>query len=271
MAAHGPEEILRLLKLAQLLFREQPPVDKFRHSLNAVHIFANPEERVEIAQAPLAFFEVWLDDISAIPHPFVPRVALGELVGHKSPRCPCDNIPVEARHSVIINARVAPNIARLQQRCPNRQVAFSHLDHFIERAARMADFQSQIPQRVEHRFDDLLGPAGLLPRGNERDIDVRVQPHLAATIAAHREEGQTLRGCRVIERIKPLSRKIEDDPQNLIGEKSIGRGCFPPRRRSRPQPFGNFCASSHQRRLKCSNKYGAHRRLAVPNIRRQRV
>jgi len=31
---------------------------------------------------------------------------------------------------------------------------------FIERARRMADLQSQVPQQVQHRLDDLLAPGG---------------------------------------------------------------------------------------------------------------
>src|SRR3546814_8459213 len=48
MAADGPEKILRPLKLPQFAWREKANVDKFRHRTNAMHIFADPEQGMQI-------------------------------------------------------------------------------------------------------------------------------------------------------------------------------------------------------------------------------
>src|SRR3546814_13679203 len=53
MAADGPEKILRPLKLPQFAWREEANVDKFRHRTNAMHIFADPEQGMQIAKPPL--------------------------------------------------------------------------------------------------------------------------------------------------------------------------------------------------------------------------
>ena len=105
---------------------------------------------MEIAQAALALFQIGFDDIAAVTHPLVPGVALGEFFGDERPSGPGKNFAVEPRGRLVINALIAPDVARLQQRRADRQVAFRQPYHFIERARRMADLQPQVPQRVEH-------------------------------------------------------------------------------------------------------------------------
>ena len=46
-------------------------------------IFADPVERVQIAQAALAFLQIGFDDIAAVAQSLVPLVALGQLVGNE--------------------------------------------------------------------------------------------------------------------------------------------------------------------------------------------
>ncbi len=53
MTAHRPEEILRLLELAQLRAGEQARIHQLGDVAHLVHIFADPEQRVQVAQAPL--------------------------------------------------------------------------------------------------------------------------------------------------------------------------------------------------------------------------
>ena len=156
MTAHRPQEIFRLLKLAQLILGQQPAINEFGHALNAVHIFADPEQGVQIAQAALALFQIWFDDIAAVPHANMARIAFAQLFSAIGPRRPSQNFATKTGNRFVIQRRITPNIASLKQCGSDGQVCLGHADHFIERPARMADFQSQIPQRVEHRFDDLL-------------------------------------------------------------------------------------------------------------------
>src|SRR3546814_5871310 len=70
-------------------------------------------------------------------------------------------------------------------------------DQIVDRAAGMADLQPQVPEQVERCLDDLLGPAGRLPRGDERYVDVRMERHLAPSIAADRHQRETLPRRRI--------------------------------------------------------------------------
>src|SRR3546814_15380724 len=56
----------------------------------------------------------------------------------------------------------------------------------------MADLQPEIPQSIKLRLDHLLGPACLLERGEEADVDIDVRRHFAAAIADDRDQRDAL-------------------------------------------------------------------------------
>ena len=61
----------------------------------------------------------------------------------------------------------------------------------------MPDFQSHVPQRIEHELDHALGPGARLVLAQEQEVDVgRRREHVAA-IAPDREHGETLALGRV--------------------------------------------------------------------------
>src|SRR3546814_2290800 len=92
---------------------------------------------------------------------------------------------------------VAPDEARFDQRGVDGQILLRGADQLVDRARRMTDLQPQVPHRIELRLDHLFGPARLLERGDETDIDVAVRCHLAAPIAANRDHRDPL-ACRAV-------------------------------------------------------------------------
>ena len=118
MAAHRPEKILRLLELAQLDRGQQPGADQFRHRADVKDVFADPEQRVEIAQPAFALFQIGLDDIAAVAHPAVTIVALGELLGDEGRACAAHHVRIEAPRRLVVQRLVAPHETALEQaRC----------------------------------------------------------------------------------------------------------------------------------------------------------
>jgi len=134
MAAHRPQEILSLLKLAQLVRGHQPLVDQFGDRSDPVEVFADPEQCMQVAQPALALFQIRLDDIAAVAHPFVPRFTFGEFFGNECARRARDDIAREPRRRFVIDRAVAPHIACFEQRRADRQVALGQLHHFVDRA-----------------------------------------------------------------------------------------------------------------------------------------
>ena len=64
MAAHGPKEILGVDEGFEFFGRKHAQIDQFGGVLDAMHIFADPEERLQIAQPAFAFFHVRFNHIA---------------------------------------------------------------------------------------------------------------------------------------------------------------------------------------------------------------
>ena len=64
MAAHAPQEFLAALEQAHFGAGEKAGGDELARLADAIDIFGDPEERVEVAQASLAFLDVRLDEIA---------------------------------------------------------------------------------------------------------------------------------------------------------------------------------------------------------------
>ena len=64
MAAHRPEEGFGPAEGAIFLARQQAHIDQFRGAVHLVNVFSDPVERVQVAQAPLALFDVGLHHIA---------------------------------------------------------------------------------------------------------------------------------------------------------------------------------------------------------------
>src|SRR3546814_14637810 len=100
----------------------------------------------------------------------MPLVALGELFSHEGARIARDDLGIEARRRLVVEGPVAPDEARLDQRGADGQVVLCGADHLVDRARRMADLQTEVPQGIELRLDHLFGTARLLERGDEDDV-----------------------------------------------------------------------------------------------------
>ena len=89
-------------------------------------------------------------------------------------------------------------------------------------AAGMADLEPQIPQDVEHRFDDALGPGGDLVGREKQQVDIRKRRHLAPAIAADRQKRQAFALGRVHQRVQPGCGEVESAADQAIGQPGIG-------------------------------------------------
>src|SRR3546814_18547877 len=80
--------------------------------------------------------------------------------------------PRSKRPDTLLPSPTLFRSAAFEERGADREVVLRRAHHLVERAARMADLQPEIPQRIELRLDHLLGPARLLERGEEADADI---------------------------------------------------------------------------------------------------
>jgi hypothetical protein len=77
VAAHRPQEVLGLAELQIFPAREDALGDQFLAAAYLVVILADPEQRVQVAQAALAVLDVRLDQVARLAGAAVPFLALG--------------------------------------------------------------------------------------------------------------------------------------------------------------------------------------------------
>ena len=170
--------------------------------LHAVHIFRDPEERVQVAQAALSVFHIGLDEIARIARALDARLALGELGLHEFGRGALHHLLAKAILHVVEQRAVADEEARLQQSRADRHVVARLAQAFLDGARGMADLQLQIPEKIEHRLDGALDPGGLFRRQQEEEVDVRARRERSASIAAHSRHPEALAGGRIVDPVE---------------------------------------------------------------------
>ena len=206
-AAHAPQELLRALEHQQFLAVEQPGRDELPHIVDAVGVFRDPEQRVEVAQAALAVLDVGLDQIARGAGPPDAGLALGELRLREGRGRTLDHLGAEAPQHVVEDECVAGDEAGLQQRRADRHVGARLAHAVVDRADGVADLQLEIPERVEHRLDAALAPGGLLVREEEEQVDIRARRQRAAAITADGHDRDPLGLRRVDRRVEMLGRR----------------------------------------------------------------
>ena len=186
-AAHAPEEFLASAKQRELPGREQTCGHQLVGIGNAVDVFGDPEQRIEVAKTPLAFLDVGLDEIARcarFPHS---GFAFGELRGDEFGRCLGDDLLVEPDPQRLEQRLVAGDEPRLDDRRADRHVGARLFQALIDCSRRVANLEPQVPEHIEQRLDDLLHSRGRLVRHEEQDIDVRIGREHAAAITADRD------------------------------------------------------------------------------------
>src|SRR5690606_34859799 len=116
VAAHRPEEILALAELVELGAGEDPLTDQLLGGGDAVKVLADPEQRLQVAQAALAFLDVRLDEIAALAAARVALVALGELGLDEGRAGILDHFLIEAGDQLVEQLIVADDEAGLEDR-----------------------------------------------------------------------------------------------------------------------------------------------------------
>ena len=214
-AAHAPEEFLASAKQRELARREQSGRHKLARVVNAVSVFGDPEQRVEVAQAPLALLDIGLDEIarrSRLPHP---GFALSKLGGDKLGRRLGDDLLVEPGCQLLEQRLVARNEPGLEERGADGHVGARLLQAFVDSSRRVPDLELEVPEHIEQRLDHLLDAGRRLVGHEEQDIDVRKRREHAAPIAADRDDRR--QRPSELSRGEPSRGHFEPDAQQFVG------------------------------------------------------
>ena len=79
MNAHPPQKLPRLVKRVIFLLGQQLHADQVFERLDRIGIARHPPQRMQVAQAALAFLDIRLEHVARIAETHMARIALGEL------------------------------------------------------------------------------------------------------------------------------------------------------------------------------------------------
>ncbi len=238
VAADRPEKLLAAAEERKLARREQANCDQFVRVLHPVDVFCDPEESVEVAQAPFALLDVRFDKVAGGAGPLHALLALGELGPDEFRRGLCHDLLVEARLQGAKELFVAGDEPRLDQSRPYRHVGARLLQTLVDRPRRVADLLLEIPQDIEQSFDNPLDSGRRLVRQEKQEIDVGARRQHAPPVSADRNDS----GCGRLRRRRrePADRHFERDMKQIVnlGAQRLGAGSSRSARFQRPARCG---------------------------------
>ena len=124
VAAHGPKEVIGLLKQTPFMAREHAEPNKIVRIADMVVVFCDPEEGLQVAQAALAFLYIGLDEITTVASLAVALVAFGKLGGDEFGSGAGRHFLVEAVLEFRHQRLVAADMARFEDGRANGHVRF---------------------------------------------------------------------------------------------------------------------------------------------------
>jgi hypothetical protein len=279
MAAHRPEEVEGADEggdLAPLEHLElQHALDPL--GLGRVQVLADPEQGVEVAQAPLPLLDVGFDHVARGAGPRVAVVSLLQLSGDELGPGALHHLGAEPALELLGQLLVAGEPAGLQDGGADGVVLAGQLDALVDGSRGVADFEPEVPQGVEHVLDHLLHVGRLLVGPQEQEIDVGEGRERAAPVAAHRHQRQPLALRRVAGAEHVHGGEVVEGGDHLVGDArqepggldAAGPGLQPllgdhpaaerPRRRSPParRRTAASAASPRRRRIRGGSGEGA--------------
>ena len=147
---------------------------------------------MEIAQTALAVLDVGLDAVAQLTGAPVALVALGHLGLDEVLGGALYHLALEAPHQVFKQRLVAEDQAGIEKGGADGDVGACQLERLIDGARSVTHLQAEVPEQIEHIFDDALTPGRLLVGQQEQQIDVREGCQQTAAVAAGRHDGHVL-------------------------------------------------------------------------------
>ena len=216
VAAHGQQEVLRLGELRDLFRQQHLLVQQLGDVIDLVVVLRDPEQRLKIAKAALAFLDVGLQHIAAVAQPAMAGVPLLQLRLDEGGAGAGDDLLGEAAAQLVEQLLLAMEEAGFQQAGADRHVGLGLPHAFVHRPDGMTDLQPQVPQDIEHVFEHLLHARRPLVGQHEQQVDVREGRHLPPAIAADGGDSEKLARGRVGGGINAAGRVIRQRPDHLI-------------------------------------------------------
>ena len=197
VAAHGPEKTRSADEDSILMIRERTGFHHLLKGVAAVHVLADPVERLQVAKTAFAFLEVRFDDVAGISGAGMAGIALGQLVGDELGILAFHRLALEEGHHFVGQCLVPADEAGVQHTGLDRHVILGELDAFHRCTECVADLQPHVPEGIKHVFDHTFRMRTGLVGAQEEKVGIRGRRHDSPAIAADSDDRQTLGFGRV--------------------------------------------------------------------------
>ena len=221
-----PEKVLRPREAVVLVLVQHAPVGERAEAVDAEEVLGDPEQHVEVAQAPLAVLHVGLEQIARIAGAHVALVSLAQLGGDELGLGAGHKLVEKAPAERVVERPVAPHVARFEHGGADRHVLPRSAQAVGDRTRGVTHLEAEVPQHVEQMLDDLLAAPGQLVGVQNEDIDIGMGREVAPAVAAHRDQREAACGGRIGLRIERVRRVIEQHAEQPVDHRCPGRDDF---------------------------------------------
>ena len=137
-----------------------------------MQVFVHPKERLQIAQTAFALFYIWLNHVALSALLAVPLGPFLKFGFNEFGRRGLKEVSPKLVAQFIAQCLISADIALLNKRGTDGEIFAAKSDTVRNGPAGLANFQTQIPQHVEHRFNRTLGPSCDFGGGEKQQIHV---------------------------------------------------------------------------------------------------
>ena len=170
---NAQEEIVALLERPAFRIPEEPLLDQFGGSVQALFEVTDPDQIMIVAQSAGAILHVGFLHEDAPSVLFAGLRLIGQAPRNVFAFPPTHAVCFKLLPELVEELAVAAQIARLEQRSLGHQIGIGLLDSLGNRTRRMADLVADVPEGRESFSDHFLAGLGRLGlRRRKHDIDV---------------------------------------------------------------------------------------------------
>ncbi len=219
--AESPEEIPGAAAEPGLALADQPagrgvPPEQIGDAADVERGAPDPVKGLQVAQPAAAFLDVRFDEERAVAVALMTRRALMLLGGDEVADPGMAKILAELPDELGAERFVAGEPPRIEQRGADRGVARRLGQALLDRARRVPDLQTEIPQQIEHDLDRPERGRRGIGAGQEQQVDVAERGQHAAPVAAGREQRERLAPAT---RVGGAQAVVVDRGEQAVGER----------------------------------------------------
>ena len=189
-------------------------------------MLGDPVERLQVTQAALSLFHIGFNDVARIALLGVAAIALCQLVGNELRVIAFNGLLAKFGFGFSGELLIAEKKTRIEQGALDRHILFGQSNAFFGRPEGVTDLYADIPEGVEHVFDDALCMGRCLVRPDKQQVDIAGWREDVSAIPTGREHGEALTLCGVAGAVHMNGDVVVERVQRLIHDSREEPGCI---------------------------------------------